>query len=205
MNDQPLGLTFKETMAGGFALGQTDPAAGRAAGEQAGNEFAMHANVAIRDLNRFLAEPQHAGELSGTIDFPPFGNGIPSSAGVFNLLSPGEEPRLKLMVYELAFTHDGKPYYMAGRKEVRNDAGFDLWSDTTTLYTRLHGGSDKSGPVVGAGTLTLGVTSFIRALGTVQILNAPSVAAKADALARFGRFFLGELWDSYGVHLARNS
>jgi len=205
MSDQTLGLSFRETMAGGFALGETDPAAGRAAGERAGTEFAMHANVAIRDLDRFLAEPQHAGELSGTIDFTPFGSGIAATAGVFNLLSPGEQQPLKLMVYELAFTHDGKPYYMAGRKEVRNDPGFDLWSDTTTLYTRLHSGPDKSGPVVGAGTLTLGVAAFVRALSTVQILNAPTLAAKADALARFGRFFLGELWDSYGVHLMRKS
>src|SRR5947209_5012847 len=204
MSDQTLGLSFRETMAGGFALGETDPAAGRAAGERAGTELAMHANVAIRDLDRFLTDPQHAGELSGTIDFTPFGSGIAASSGIFNLLSPGEQQRLKLMVYELAFTHDGKPYYMAGRKEVRNDPGFDLWPDTTTLYTRLHSGTDKSGPVVGAGTLTLGVAAFIRALGTVEILNAPTLAAKADALARFGRFFLGELWDSYGVHLRRN-
>jgi hypothetical protein len=205
MSDQTLGLSFRETMAGGFALGETDPAAGRTAGERAGTELAMHANVAIRDLDRFLIDPQHAGELSGTIDFTPFGSGIAADKGVFNLLSPGEQQRLKLMVYELAFTHDGKPYYMAGRKEVRNDPGFDLWSDTTTLYTRLHSGTDKSGPVVGAGTLTLGVTAFIRALGTVEILNAPTLAAKADALARFGRFFLGELWDSYGVHLRRSA
>lgn len=205
MNDQTLGLSFRETMAGGFALGQTDPKAGRTAGERAGTELAMHADVAIRDLDRFLAEPQHAGELGGTIDFTPFGSGIAATAGVFNLLSPGEQQPLKLMVYELAFTHDGKPYYMAGRKEVRNDPGFDLWSDTTTLYTRLHSGSDKNGPVVGAGTLTLGVAAFVRALGTVQIVNAPTLAAKADALARFGRFFLGELWDSYGVHLMRKS
>jgi hypothetical protein len=201
MNDQPLGLSFRETMAGGFALGVTDPEAGRRQGERTGTELAMHATVSIRDLDRFLADPKHTGALSGTIDFPPFGIAIPASAGIFNLFSPGDEPRLKLMVYELGFAHDGKAYYLAGRKEVRNDPGFDIWKDTTTLFTRLHAGSDSSGPVVGAGTLSLGVAALIRMLGTAQVSNASTLAQKTGALARFGQLFLGELWDTYGPHL----
>jgi hypothetical protein len=201
MNDQPLGLSFRETMAGGFTLGVTDPEAGRRQGERLGTELAMHATVSIRDLARFLDDPLHTGALSGAIDFPPLGMAIPASTGVFNLFSPADEPRLKLMVYELGFTHEGKSYYLAGRKEVRNDPGFDLWKDTTTLFTQLHAGSDSGGPVVGAGTLSLGVTALIRMMGTVQISNARSLAQKTDALTRFGKFFLGELWDSYSSHL----
>ncbi len=203
MRDQTLGLSFRETMAGGFALGETDPEAGRRQGAQAGTELAMHATVSIRDLDKFLDEPKHAGSLAGTIDFPPFGTAIAASTGTFNLFSPGEQPRLKLMVYELGFAHDGKSYYLAGRKEVRNDPKFDLWKDTTTLFTRLHAGLDAQGPVVGAGTLSLGVAALIRMLGTVQISNATTLAQQAEALTRFGRFFLGDLWDIYGSHLGR--
>jgi hypothetical protein len=203
MSDKTLDLSFRETMTGGFALGASDPEAGRQQGERAGEELTIHATVLIRDLDRFLDDPKHKGGLSGTIDFPPFGSAMPASTGTFNLFSPGETSRFKLMVYELGFAHGGKSYYLAGRKEVRNDPGFDLWKDTTTLFTRLHAGSDAGGPVVGAGTLSLGVGALIRMLGTVQVMNAGTPAKKAEALMRFGRFFLGELWDTYGPHLGR--
>lgn len=205
MADQKVGLSFRETMAGGFALGETDPETGRRKGEAAGTELAMHATVAIDDLDRFFADPQHLGGLSGTIDFPPLGFNIPSRTGVFNLFNPGDQPGLKLMVYQLGFEHDGKPYYLAGRKEVRGDGVTEIWRDTTTLYTLLHGGADTSGPVVGAGTLSLGVGALIRMLGTTKVTNAPNMAAEAAALAHFGEFFLGQLWNTYGPHLGRSA
>ena len=58
------------------------------------------------------------------------------------------------MIYELAFERKGQDYYLAGRKEVQDDPGFDLWKDTT-LLTQLHRGVDKTGPVIGAGFVTL--------------------------------------------------
>jgi predicted patatin/cPLA2 family phospholipase len=203
MQDETLGLTFRETMTGGFALGETDPETGRTKGAAAGTDLALHATVMIQDLNRFLAEPDHPGGLAGSIDFAPFGGTCTGSTGVFNLFNPSGQPDLKLMVYELGFSHDGKDFYLAGQKEVRNDPVFDTWKQTTTLYTTLHAGTDKSGPVVGAGVLSLGVADLIRMLGTTHATNAASVAEQAEAIARFGRFFLGQLWDSYGVHLAR--
>ena len=42
------------------------------------------------------------------------------------------------MLYRLWF-HDGvgHPLTMTGYKLVENDAGFDVWKDTTTLFTRV--------------------------------------------------------------------
>ena len=57
---------------------------------------------------------------------------------------------MKYMIYELAFQYQGQPYYLAGHKEVRENPLFDLWRDTTTLYTKLHKGSDKNGPMAAA-------------------------------------------------------
>jgi hypothetical protein len=203
MQEEKLGLTFRETMTGGFALGETDPETGRSKGAAAGTDLALHATVTIDDLDRFLTEPDHPGGLAGSIDFAPFGGTCTGSTGVFNLFNPSGQPDLKLMVYELRFSHDGKDFYLAGQKEVRNDPVFDMWKQTTTLYTVLHAGTDKSGPVVGAGVLSLGVADLIRMLGTTHATNAASAADGAAAIARFGQFFLGQLWDSYGVHLAR--
>lgn len=203
MQEETLGLTFREVMTGGFALGETDPAAGVTQGTAAGTKLALHATVLIDDLDRFLAEPDHPGRLAGSIDFAPFGGTCTGSTGVFNLFNPSGQPDLKLMVYELGFSHGGKDYYLAGQKDMRNDSVLQMWRQTTTLYTTLHAGTDKSGSVVGAGVLSLGMTDLIAMLGTVHATNSTSTAQQADAIARFGRFFLGQLWDSYGGHLLR--
>ncbi len=203
MADTPVGMTFRETMAGPFALDTHDPAEGQSRGRSTGVELALHATVVIDNLERFIADPHHLGGLTGTIDFAPFGMGMPASTGVFNLFSPTAEATLKLMVYELGFTHASQAYYLAGKKEVRDDPGFDLWTDTTTLFTTLHTGPDAQGPVVGAGMLTLGVTDLVRLVSTFRATGAPTTAEALAAVYTFGRFFLGELWESYVRHMVQ--
>lgn len=197
-NNDQLGLTFRETMAGGFVLGETEPKAGEKKGKAENSSLAMHAAIDIRDLNRFISDPNHLGSITGQIDFTPWGENIPATSGVFNLFSPTDQPELKLMVYELRFNHEGQDYYLAGKKEVRDDPGFDLWADTTTLYTQLHQGTDKSAPVVGAGVLSLNIAELAKLVSTMRVTNADSLPDKTKALFDFGKFFLGELWDSYG-------
>lgn len=198
MSETTLGLSFRETMSGGFALGETDPRAGQEAGKMAGTTLAMHASIHIRDLDTFVSEADHGGDITGHIDFSPFGQNIPASTGVFNLFSPTDDPKTKYMVYELAFQHDGQDYYLSGKKEVRDTPGIDLWPDTTTLYTTLHKGTDNSGEVVGAGVLGLSPVELAKLVSTVNVTDADSVIDQAAAIAKFGRFFMGELWDSYG-------
>ena len=72
-----------------------------------------------------------------------------------------------------------------------------LWHDTTTLLTQLHLGVDKSGPVVGAGTLTLGPIDLLKMMGTMHALNAGSLAQGIRAIAKFGWFFTVQLWNTY--------
>jgi choline dehydrogenase-like flavoprotein len=157
----------------------------------------MHATITIQDLNRFISDPNHVGQINGSIDFTEFGENILAKTGIFNLFSPTDQPKLKLMVYEMAFTHEGQDYYVAGKKEVRNDPIYDLWRDTTTLFTQLYKGTDKSGPVIGAGILTLGPIDLMKMASTMHAINASSSAEGAKALLNFGQFFMGELWDSY--------
>ena len=97
----------------------------------------------------------------------------------------------------MSFHHQGQDYYLAGKKEVRDDPGFDLWTDTTTLFTQLHQGVDKNAPVVGAGILTLGVRDLLKLVSTVTVTNAQTNTDKITTVAKFGQFFMGELWDSY--------
>ncbi|MFQ5589090.1 MAG: patatin-like phospholipase family protein [Nitrospiria bacterium] len=197
MKSPRTGITFRETMSGFFILDETDPKAGEKRGKAAGLELAMHAAIDIEDLATFLKDPAHPGRITGRIDFPSFGRNIPAKSGVFNLFHATDDPELLLMIYELAFEHEGQTYYLAGKKEVKDDPGFDLWKDTTTLFTQLHKGPDKSAPVVGAGVLTLSVKDFKNVLSTMHVTHAGSVQEKTKALSGFGRFFAGSLWESY--------
>ena len=198
MPNQAPGFTFREKMSGGFALGETDPRTGAQVGQSAGNTFTMHGTINIDDLDRFMSDAGHAGSIVGSIDFAPLGLNLPSTTGVFNLFSPTSDPAMKYMVYELGINaSDGKPYYMAGRKEVKDAPLTDMWKATTTLYTQLHQGTDKTGPVVGAGVLTLGVPDLLAMIPTMHPTNTTSPEQAAETLAKFGKFFLGEIWETY--------
>jgi predicted acylesterase/phospholipase RssA len=211
-----MALTFRETMKGPFALDAADPEEGRKKGLAAGTSLALHGHIRIDAFDRFVNDSNHTGLLTGTIDFDttPFANGMPALKGVFNLFKPAGKsataPRglfrlfrsantdtghLKHFIYELVFTHGGKSYYLAGHKDVRE--GGEPWGDTTTLYTRLYEGGDATGKVIGAGVLTLGVSELLDLLSTVEVHNAKSEPERIAVITRFGRLFLGELWDSY--------
>ena len=192
------GFTFREKMAGGFSLGETDPKTGAQAGEAAGNTFTMHGTINIDDLQKFMTDPSHNGSITGSIDFAPLGLNLPSTSGVFNLFSPTDDPKMKYMVYEMGFNaSDGKPYYMAGHKDVKDAPLTDMWKATTTLYTQLHQGTDKTGAVVGAGVLTLGMTDLLAMIPTMHATNTTSPQQAAETVAKFGKFFLGEIWETY--------
>jgi hypothetical protein len=184
------GLTFKETMSGPVALGASDPEGGAA--DPSAAKFAVHCEIAIDDIDRFVDDRDHTGSITGSVEYEPFGGTLPVTSGIFNLFSPGG-PNERLMQYRLAFEHDGKPYFLDGRKHVHDDPGFDVWKDTTTLYTVLHEGSDDSGPVVGAGILGLGVEALTRMMSTMR-----STGDGLEPLVKFGKVFLGSLWETYG-------
>lgn len=192
-----MSLTFKENISGYFALGATDPADGAKIGRQNKTRLALHAKVNLDDLDRFLSDPNHLASMTGTLDFSPFGAEIAVSSGVFNLYKAIEDPNTTYIYYELTFQHDAQDYYLAGHKNVQDDAGFDLWADTATLFLYLHQGKDKHGPIVGAGILTLKVKQLVDLLSTIEVTGATSLVEKARAIEKFGTFFAGRLWDSY--------
>jgi cholesterol oxidase len=198
MQEPAAGLTFTETMSGDFALGDTDPRAPRTTSRDGRSELAIHVAVHIDDIDRFIEDAAHPGRLTGHVSSQLFGGDVPATHGVFKLFSPTDDPALTLMVYELGFQHDGKAYYLAGHKEVRDDRGFDLWNDTTTLFTTLHEGSDSTGAVVGAGTLRLGAGELLALVRSMRATNTRSLGESARVIERFGTFFLRSLWASYG-------
>ncbi len=195
------GLTFRETMAGWFSLDETVPQTGAQQGKQLGTKLTIRPTVTIDNLDRFICDEQHRGTLQGHIifsgPFSRFRGTMEARTGRFNLFAPFGNTKRKRMIYELPFSYEGKDYYLAGRKEVEDDLGFDLWPDTTTLFTQLHEGTDRTGPVIGAGILRISLPGFTTQLFSMRITEARSALETLQGLCVFGQFFLVQLWDTY--------
>jgi hypothetical protein len=106
------------------------------------------------------------------------------------------------MLYRL-FLRDGvgHPLTLTGFKLVKDDAGFDVWRDTTTLFTRVLRGhvephEDDAAELVASGVLRIRMRDFAKQLTTFRA-GGPGVGAKLGALARFGWIFLGQLAEAY--------
>ncbi|MDQ4118266.1 MAG: GMC family oxidoreductase, partial [Actinomycetota bacterium] len=193
----PTGLSFTEEMRGHLALGETEPEDGASGG----HEVTVHLTITVRDVEAFVDEPAHVASVTGWVESTAVGGRCAIDEGLFNLFVPGPRERSRRMVYRLRFTGgDGVPRTLVGRKEVHDDAGADLWRDTTTLFARLldghaggppHADDEPDGATVaGAGVLRIGEIDLVRQLATFRTTGPDGAAA----LYRFGRFFLGELW-----------
>ncbi|HEX4447692.1 MAG TPA: patatin-like phospholipase family protein [Polyangiaceae bacterium] len=198
-------LQFGEQMKGFVALGESEFEAGFAQGKANGTALSFGLTIKMDGVNRFVTDPRHEAVADGWIDCAAFGGKRPVVDGMFNLfVEDGGNPRHRQMLYRLWFYDGaGKPLTLLGFKSVKDDPGFDVWSDTTTLYTRIiegHGTFSDQGKLVGSGVLKLHMADFLKELTTFRV-EGPTLADRTSALARFGKLFLGKLWDVYASHL----
>ena len=104
------------------------------------------------------------------------------------------------MYYRLHFRDGaGHPLTLVGHKEVRDERGFDVWSDTSTLYTRILAGHVAAGEepeaeLIATGILHILPRDFARQMTTFRVRPAH----RLDAIGRFGAAFAGHLWKVYG-------
>lgn len=193
-------LRFTEVMKGHVTAGTEDFKAG--AGDRKRVDARFRLTMHMDDLDQFLDQPDHTARATGWVEVESLGGRRDVEKGVFNLLTFDDDPTKKQMLYRLFFRDDeGEPFTLVGVKRVQDDAGFDVWKDTTTLFTKVFQGhveaKDEEGAELwGAGILTLSELDFIKQLGTFRV-EAASASARIEALTRFGKFFLGSLWDVY--------
>jgi predicted patatin/cPLA2 family phospholipase len=188
------GIAFRETMTGRLTFGVTDPRAGY--DDAAAVPFILKATIDVRDIDAFVSDPMHTGDLSGHLYAPRAGFVLPCTEGVFRLFSPSPDPNMTYMVYELGYRRDGKPYYFQGRKHVRVGWPWRAWRETTTLYVTLHEG-DAAGPTIAAGILRLNVFDLFALLGTFHATGCERPSQRWRAIMRFAAFFMRELWRTY--------
>jgi cholesterol oxidase len=193
-----VGVRFTEKMAG-----TATPVGG---GAESPLSFVV--TVIAPDADRLIAEKEHEAELIGTVHMPALsGDPLTVAGGRWNLFTEAmDRVDTKQMVYKMPLTTaDGRHFHFFGRKLVHNDKmGFDLWHDTTTLFVTVReGGAD--GKEIYSGELHIAPLDFLRQIETMTVTGAPNLAVRAKTLAKFGAFFGGKLFDSFGGPFARAS
>ena len=122
------------------------------------------------------------------------------SNGIFNLfvINPDEVETRNMRYRMTLVSEEGRTWYVEGFKVIHERPAWDVWHDTTTLYITLYEGMDASGAALGKGILHIAPVDFARQMATMQVTNATNVTERLDAMSRFGKFFAGTLFETYG-------
>lgn len=202
------GVRFTEEMKGHVSFGEEDYGVGAREGRETGTRLTFHLTIQIEDLDRFERDAGREARAEGWVGCEALGGRrLPVERGVFNLFvddtGAGARAGRKRMLYRLFFRDGiGHPLTLVGFKVVREDRGFRVWRDTTTLYTRVVRGHVGAGDEPGAETVASGVLrilpqDFLRQLATFRA-SGPTLAGRIRAIGRFDALFVGALWQVYG-------
>ncbi|HLI34966.1 MAG TPA: alpha/beta fold hydrolase [Terriglobia bacterium] len=196
-----LGLQFTETMRGYFSTQVKDDylqGAEQGRLEHSTCEFTL--TLATDDLNQTLSDPSHPFSLMGTVLAPTLSSQALMANGEFHLLTEDtQNVDTRRMRYEMKMTSaEGQAYYLDGFKVMHQGFINRLWPETTTLYITIYEGENSQGNLLGKGILKISSEDFLRQMNTFQVTGAQDSSERLDAMTRFGRFFAGALWETYG-------
>lgn len=205
-------LSFTEEMKGYMTIGETDYDKGFREGRDDDTNIMFHLTITVNGVNRFVTDPAHdTNDVVGYVKCEALGGQMNVEKATFNLFVDEEDPAVKRMLYRLFFRNEqGGLFTLSGHKIIKDDPGFDVWSDTTTLYTRIlkgHISADEEAAleqdpqqlaqaIVGSGIIVIPFFSFLKQLTTFRT-EGPTFSDRTSAMARFGRLFMGKLWDVY--------
>jgi len=198
-----IGFQFTEEMKGYLATGQTSYQDGFAQGKTDDGYFMFHLTIKTDDLDASLTSPEHQSQAIGYVESALIGGQRPVLQGVFNLFVDTADPNRKEMRYRLFFENsEGQPFTMSGFKSIQDNLGPDVWKDTTTLFTNLYRGhlqadQEAGNDIFATGILHILLPDFLHQLTTIRA-DAPTFQARIGATERFGAYFFGALWETYG-------
>jgi hypothetical protein len=191
----PSSVRFTEEMLGHVTFGESDFARGAQPDRDGSAAFMFHLTIEVDDMQRFAHDPMRAATAAGYVHCEGLGGRLGVEHGWFNLFVD-VEPGVKHMLYRLWFRDGvGHPLTMTGFKLVKNDAGFDVWKDTTTLFTRVLQGhvseaDDDAAELVASGIIRIRARDFAKQLTTFR-------SDGVGPLAKFGVIFAQQLAEAY--------
>jgi cholesterol oxidase len=185
-------VRFTEEMLGHVTFGELDFARGARPERDGSTAFKFHLTIEVADIAAFARDPLRPATAAGWIECDALGGRLPVERGWFNLFVD-VEPGVKHMLYRLWFRDGvGHPLTMTGFKVVSDDAGFDVWKDTTTLFTRVlqgHVEADAEVTVIASGIIVIRARDFAKQLTTFR--------GQVGGMARFGAIFAEQLAEAY--------
>jgi cholesterol oxidase len=196
---RPATLQFSERMTGFLTPSSADFAAAADEARGRGHTATAVYGIMSPDLDAMIADPDRAAKLTGTLHIPALSpDPMTIFDGAFNLFVNVDGKAHKRMRYRMKLAAiDGKQYYFDGFKQVSDHRGIDVYSDTTVLHATVHE-NDKDGPVVAKGIMKISADDV---LNLIKTMSAHDRDGKSSILerARFGKLFIGDLWDVYGI------
>jgi cholesterol oxidase len=185
------GLRFTERMSGRF-----EPLAGAGGW----SPLAFVVTIETPDLGAMLHTPEHEAGITGTVEAPGLDpEPLTVLGGHFRLLyRDPDRPAERRMRYSMVLRASGGTcYFLDGLKYLADEPGVDIWSDSTTLHYRVHGGESADGPLLGTGRLTIGTADLLAQLRTLEVTGAPTAREAHHHLLQFLRFFSCSLLEVY--------
>lgn len=196
------GVVFTETMGGFLSTNEmNDYQKGFDRGKEEDSPCRFVLTIRTEDVNAMIEDPDHLAHMIGTVEAPALcPTPLTATEGTFKLFRKSDDQiETKEMIYRMKLAGEGgRRYFFVGFKTIRSKNGLDLWADTTTLYITIHKGDDDGGAVVAKGTLHINPRDFAKQMTTMKAVHPPNRFAGTAAIARFGAFFAGELWGTYG-------
>jgi cholesterol oxidase len=202
------GIEFTEVMRGFIAprtaAVEEDIAQYQAAatdGERAGAAISFEMTIRGDDVAAIIADPDHGAEMAGTVVAPTLASGtMVVTGGTFQCFSEdATRVATRNLVYRMTMrAQDGRSFHLHGFKMITPGSVLELWPQTTTLYVTVREGGDEDGAVVALGVMRVHAGDFLKQMSTMRPVGADTLLDGLRARVEFGRFFAGELFETYG-------
>lgn len=145
----------------------------RASSDEDGVQVELEVCVEIRDIDNFLADPAAGTDLVGWLRVD--GVGRPLASGRFSVLPNGD----------VRYEAEG----LVATKRLRDDPGFDLWTDFTSLDLRRPGEPNV--------LLRSGVGDVAKLVASIEPSGAHGLIDRGQVVTRLGKFLLKDLWTRF--------
>lgn len=204
---EKIGIEFTEKMQGYISSevkkGESVSAyqEGDQVGEVANSSFDFILTISSDDLYGLINNKTNEANLMGILEAPILSDEpLMVNNGVFKMLILShDKPETRRIYYQMPLiSESGEKYYFDGYKELQDGSVFNAWSQLTTLYTTVYHGDSAEGEVFGKGILNIDFSEIGKLSQTIKVTGATSFEEKMNALAAFGKFFFGILWETYG-------